>query len=38
VTEDSHLDVIAYHPDTDFGPTDDNHPMINRTWFDNNQV
>jgi mannose-6-phosphate isomerase-like protein (cupin superfamily) len=38
VTEDSHLDVIAYHPDTDFGPTDDDHPMINRTWFDDDQV
>jgi hypothetical protein len=25
------LDVIAWHPDSDFGPTDDHHPMINRT-------
>lgn len=25
------LDVIAWHPDSDFGPTDENHPMINRT-------
>eukprot|EP01121_Diplochlamys_sp_Union-15-3_P005341 TRINITY_DN15672_c0_g1_i2.p1 TRINITY_DN15672_c0_g1~~TRINITY_DN15672_c0_g1_i2.p1 ORF type:complete len:247 (-),score=29.84 TRINITY_DN15672_c0_g1_i2:44-784(-) len=23
--------VIAYHPDSDFGPTDQDHPMINRT-------
>ena len=23
--------VIAYHPDSDFGPTDQVHPMINRT-------
>ena len=25
------LDVFAFHPDTDFGPTDEDHPMINRT-------
>ena len=25
------LDVIAWHPDSDFGPTDQDHPMINRT-------
>ncbi len=25
------LDVIAWHPDSDFGPRDDDHPMINRT-------
>lgn len=23
--------IIAYHPDSDFGPTDEAHPMINRT-------
>jgi quercetin dioxygenase-like cupin family protein len=23
--------VVAYHPDSDFGPTDDDHPMLNRT-------
>lgn len=23
--------VIAYHPDSDFGPVDEDHPMINRT-------
>jgi len=23
--------VIAWHPDSDFGPRDDDHPMINRT-------
>lgn len=28
-TED--LRVIAYHPDSDFGPTHEEHPMINRT-------
>jgi mannose-6-phosphate isomerase-like protein (cupin superfamily) len=26
--------VIAYHPDSDFGPTDEAHPMINRTMVD----
>lgn len=27
------LSVLAFHPDSDFGPTDDDHPMINRTYF-----
>jgi len=26
-----HMRVLAYHPDSDFGPTDEDHPMINRT-------
>lgn len=30
-TTDDGLDVIAWHPDSDFGPTDENHPMVNRT-------
>jgi quercetin dioxygenase-like cupin family protein len=30
-TEDEELLVLAYHPDSDFGPTHENHPMINRT-------
>ena len=34
VTDDQTLDVIAYHPDSDWGPTDQDHPMINRTWVD----
>ncbi|MSQ82944.1 MAG: hypothetical protein EXR77_08510 [Myxococcales bacterium] len=25
------LDVLAWHPDSDFGPTDQTHPMVNRT-------
>lgn len=33
-TEDDDLLVIAYHPDSDFGPTHENHPMINRTILD----
>lgn len=28
------MDVIAFHPDSDFGPEDENHPMINRTIVD----
>lgn len=30
-TFDVTMDVIAYHPDSDFGPKDEEHPMINRT-------
>jgi len=25
------LEIAAWHPDSDFGPTDDDHPMLNRT-------
>lgn len=37
-TEDEALRIIAYHPDSDFGPTDDNHPMLNRTYVDGTAV
>lgn len=30
-TADDSLDVMAWHPDSDTGPMDDDHPMINRT-------
>lgn len=30
-TGEESLLVIAYHPDSDFGPTHERHPMINRT-------
>lgn len=30
-TQDVALDVLAWHPDSDFGPQDENHPMLNRT-------
>jgi mannose-6-phosphate isomerase-like protein (cupin superfamily) len=30
-TMEESLDVVAWHPDSDFGPTDENHPMINKT-------
>ncbi len=26
------MDVISFHPDSDWGPTHEVHPMINRTW------
>lgn len=29
--DDSGMDVLAFHPDSDFGPTDRCHPMLNRT-------
>lgn len=32
-TGQSTMDVIAYHPDGDWGPTDENHPMLNRTYL-----
>lgn len=28
------MTVIAYHPDSDFGPQDEFHPMLNRTIID----
>jgi len=31
---ESGMVVIAYHPDSDFGPHDEDHPMINRTIVD----
>lgn len=30
-TTDSEMVIIAYHPDSDCGPTDAAHPMLNRT-------
>jgi hypothetical protein len=30
-TDDSQMYIVAYHPDSDWGPTDENHPMLNRT-------
>ena len=29
------MDVIAFHPDSDWGPTDTAHPMLNRTYIGN---
>jgi quercetin dioxygenase-like cupin family protein len=33
-TEQDSMTVIAYHPDSDFGPQHDDHPMLNRTIVD----
>jgi quercetin dioxygenase-like cupin family protein len=33
-TTDSSMTVIAFHPDGDWGPTDHNHTMLNRTYLD----
>jgi len=33
-TYDDEMVVIAYHPDSDFGATHEEHPMINRTMVD----
>jgi len=30
-TDDESLDVVVYHPDSDTGPTHEDHPMVNRT-------
>jgi uncharacterized RmlC-like cupin family protein len=32
-TYDHFMNVIAFHPDSDWGPTDEVHPMKNRTVF-----
>jgi hypothetical protein len=32
ITTDSVLNIISFHPDGDWGPTDDNHAMLNRTY------
>ena len=32
-TVDSSMTVIAWHPDGDWGPTDHNHTMLNRTYI-----
>jgi quercetin dioxygenase-like cupin family protein len=30
-TTESDMTIVVYHPESDFGPTDQNHPMINKT-------
>lgn len=30
-TKRSTMDIVVFHPTTDFGPTDEDHPMLNRT-------
>jgi len=38
ITDASTMDVIAYHPDSDWGPTHQDHPMVNRTWVDGHKI
>ncbi|MEE9355992.1 MAG: hypothetical protein V3U75_10430 [Methylococcaceae bacterium] len=38
LTEDNEMDVIAYHPDSDWGPTHEDHPMVNRTWVSGHKI
>ena len=38
VTAERSLLILAYHPDSDFGPTHDDHPMLNRTLVDGQTV
>lgn len=33
-TDEQPLRVIAYHPDSDYGPSHDHHPMVNRTMVE----
>ena len=33
-TTETPLRIVVYHPDSDFGPTHEAHPMINRTLLD----
>jgi quercetin dioxygenase-like cupin family protein len=38
ITQSNTMDVIAYHPDSDWGPTHYDHPMINRTLVDGHKI
>ena len=33
-TFESSMDVVAWHPDSDFGPQPDDHPLVNKTLVD----
>lgn len=35
---DTEMDVVAFHPDSDWGPTDAAHPMRNRTYIGNDRT
>lgn len=37
-TDASKLTIIAYHPDSDFGPTHEVHPMLNRTLVNGHPI
>jgi quercetin dioxygenase-like cupin family protein len=38
MTDTSTMDVIAYHPDSDWGPTHQSHPMVNRTLVEGHKI
>lgn len=38
ITEANTMDVLAFHPDSDWGPTHQDHPMVNRTWVDGHKI
>lgn len=38
ITESTVMDVIAFHPDSDWGPTHNDHPMVNRTWVEGHKI
>ena len=37
-TQEQSLRIVAWHPDSDFGPTHGHHPMVNRTLVDGRPV
>lgn len=37
-TTDSTMDIIAWHPDSEDGPTDKKHPMISRTYINHGKI
>ena len=32
-TSNNHMEIIGFHPDGDWGPQDENHPMLNKTYI-----
>lgn len=38
LTTDSELGIFVFHPDSDFGPSNAEHPMINRSYIDGTSV
>jgi hypothetical protein len=37
-SSDDTLDIVSYHPDSDWGPTHHEHPMLNRTWVGGKKI
>ncbi len=37
-TREQALQIVAWHPDSDFGPTHEQHPMLNRTYVNGQPV